>query len=149
MPQSHQGHNVGLPESGVQMSITWGELASDASAPGMAGNVATLPSPEGMPMAHVDTDALRRLADDFENNVGVKLAAARTRLADAQGIEYSNFTNVHLPLALVYVEAFNFQNRDLETKRTTASQFRTNLRATADAWDLAEQHNTVTPGGAG
>jgi hypothetical protein len=98
-------------------------------------------------MAQVDTDALRRLADDFETNVGTKLAAARTTLAAAQGIEYSNFTNVHLPLAAVYVEAFNFQNRDLETKRTTAAQFRTNLRATADAWDQAEQHNTMNPGG--
>lgn len=98
-------------------------------------------------MAHVDTDALRRLADDFENKVGTTLAAARTTLAAAQGIEYSNFTNVHLPLAAVYVEAFNFQNRDLETKRNTAAQFRTNLRATADAWDQAEQHNTIAPDG--
>lgn len=98
-------------------------------------------------MVRVDTDALRRFADRFESEVGSALAAASTALQGAQAIEYTNFTAVHIPLAAVYVEAWNFHNRDLATKRQAASTFRTNLDATADHWDEAERASTIHPDG--
>lgn len=94
-------------------------------------------------MNHIDTDAVRSHADDFEGRVGAALQSARTTLQAAQAISYSNFTAVHIPLAVVYTEAWNFQNRDLETKNETASDFRTNLYNNAQAWDDAEDHSTV------
>ena len=51
---------------------------------------------------------------------------------------------VHIPLAVVYTEAWNFQNRDLETKNETATDFRTNLYNNAQAWDQAEEKSTLT-----
>jgi hypothetical protein len=98
-------------------------------------------------VVHVDTDALRRFAKQFETEVGTKLAAAGTALQGAQAIEYSNFTTVHIPLAAVYVEAWNFQNRDLETKHQTAGQFKAGLDATAEHWDEAEEASTIHPDG--
>lgn len=94
-------------------------------------------------MNHIDTDAVRRDADDFQDRVGAALQAAKTTLQAAQAITYSNFTAVHIPLAVVYTEAWNFQNRDLETKHATAIDFRTNLYNNAQAWDEAEQQSTV------
>ena len=94
-------------------------------------------------MNHIDTDAVRGYADDFQDRVGAALQSAKTTLQEAQAISYSNFTAVHIPLAVVYTEAWNFQNRDLETKNETATDFRTNLRANAQAWDDAEAHSIV------
>ncbi len=94
-------------------------------------------------MAKVDTDALRQFAQQFDSQVGAKLADAGTALRDAQAIEYSNFTTVHIPLAVVYVEAWNFANRDLETKRQNAVDFRGKLEATAAHWDEAEHASTI------
>lgn len=98
-------------------------------------------------MPTVDTDALRAVAERFESEVGAQLDKAKQSLARAQGIEYSNFTNVHIPLAVVYVEAWNFENRDLETKRQNVTTFRDKLKKTADDWDSAEQASTIKPGG--
>jgi hypothetical protein len=101
-------------------------------------------------MGTIDTDAVRQHADQFEDSVGAALQRARTALQRAQAISYSNFTAVHLPLALVYTEAWNFHNRDLETKRETATDFRTNLYDNAALWDEAEAHSIVrTDGGDG
>ena len=94
-------------------------------------------------MNQIDTDAVRGFADDFENRVGAALQLAKTVLQEAQAISYSNFTAVHIPLAVVYTEAWNFQNRDLETKNETAIDFRTNLYNNAQAWDEAEEKSTV------
>lgn len=98
-------------------------------------------------MNQIDTDAVRRYADQLRDNVGSALQQARTVLHEAQAISYSNFTAVHLPLALVYTEAWNFQNRDLETKNETATDFRTNLYSNAQAWDDAEQKSIITTDG--
>ena len=94
-------------------------------------------------MNDIDTDAVRRYADDFENRVATMVATARTTLQQAQAISYSNFTAVHIPLAVVYTEAWNFQNRDLETKGQTATQFKQNLYSNAAAWDAAEHKSIV------
>jgi hypothetical protein len=94
-------------------------------------------------MNHIDTDAVREHADALQDRVGAALQAARNLLQEAQAITYSNFTAVHIPLAVVYTEAWNFQNRDLETKNETAIDFRTNLRSNAQAWDDAEEKSTV------
>lgn len=98
-------------------------------------------------MSIVDTDALRGFGDQFQTDVGAKLYAARATLQAAKEIEYSNFTNLHVPLAITYVEAFNLQNVDLEQKAQAADDFRRNLRASADAWDQAERASTVRPDG--
>jgi Excreted virulence factor EspC, type VII ESX diderm len=98
---------------------------------------------DGGGMVHVDIDALRRLADEYEDDVAAKLSAARAALQGARSIEYSNFTAVHIPLAVVYVEAWNFHNRDLESKIDSAGAVRVNLRQTADNWAAAERASTV------
>ena len=95
-------------------------------------------------MNQVDTEALRHQADRFEDDVAAKIAAALNDLQGAQAIAYSNFTTVHIPLALVYTEAWNFQNRDLQTKKETAGQFAKNLDSTADDWDAAEDKSTMS-----
>jgi hypothetical protein len=94
-------------------------------------------------VVHVDTDALRRFANQFDTEVAAKLAASGTALRGAQAIEYSNFTTVHVPLAAVYVEAWNFHNRDLESKHQTAADFKAGLEATAEHWDEAERASTI------
>jgi hypothetical protein len=94
-------------------------------------------------MVHVNTAAIRRLAGDFETEVGANLTAARTALQAAQGIEYSNFTAVHVPLAVAYVEAWNFHNRDLESKTDVARTVTANLEIDADNWDEADRASTV------
>lgn len=98
-------------------------------------------------MGKIDTDAIRRLADQFQTDVGAKLYAAKNTLQKAKEIEYSNFTTLHVPLAITYVEAFNFQNTDVEQKAQAADDFRLNLRSSADAWDKAEHANTQHPDG--
>ena len=100
-------------------------------------------------MPKVDTTALRKDAGDFESRVGSALDAARQKLGGAQAIEYSNFTNLHLPLSIVYVEAWNVQNRDLESKRAAATEFKNRLEATARMWDEAEQKSTPKTEGTG
>jgi hypothetical protein len=94
-------------------------------------------------MVHVDTDALRRYGSQFETEVRAKLEAAGTALQEAQAIQYTNFTTVHIPLAAVYVEAWNFHNRDLETKRQTATDFKDRLDTTAAQWEQAEEASTI------
>lgn len=98
-------------------------------------------------MVYVHPDALRRFAAQLETDVAAKLAAATEALQPAHAIEYANFTNLHVPLAVVYVEAANFHHRDLETKQQTATDFRANLEATAAHWEQAEQASTVNQDG--
>jgi hypothetical protein len=43
----------------------------------------------------------------------------------------------------VYVEAWNFHNRDLETKRQTATELKVGLDTTATQWEQAEQASTI------
>ena len=100
-------------------------------------------------MATVDTDALRAVADHFETEVAGHLAKAKSALGQARSIEYSNFTNVHIPLAIVYVEAWNFENRDLDRKVANAGEFAGRLKKTAADWDAAEHKSTVRPGDGG
>jgi hypothetical protein len=94
-------------------------------------------------MVHVNTAAIRRLASDFDTEVAATLAAARTALEGAQGIEYSNFTAVHVPLAVAYVEAWNFHSRDLQSKAEFATTVAANLKVDADTWDEADRASTV------
>lgn len=98
-------------------------------------------------MATVDTDALRAVAGRFETEVAANLAKAKSALGQARSIEYSNFTNVHIPLAVVYVEAWNFANRDLDRKVDNAGEFAGRLRKTAADWDEAEHKSTVQQDG--
>ena len=100
-------------------------------------------------MATVDTDALRAVAGRFETEVGAHLAKAKSALGQARSIEYSNFTNVHIPLAVVYVEAWNFENRDLDRKVDNAGEFAARLKKTAADWDAAEHKSTIKPGDGG
>jgi hypothetical protein len=95
----------------------------------------------------IDTDALRALAGRFDSDGGAHLDAARTKLAAVRPLEYSNFTTVAWTLATAYVEAANFQNRDLETKRQTATSYGAALKKTADDWDSAEAASTPKTGG--
>jgi hypothetical protein len=94
-------------------------------------------------MVDVDYAALRRLATRYGTDVATKLTEARTALQAAQGIAYTNFTAVHVPLAVVYTEAWNFHNRDLESKIGSAQAVEAGLRQTADNWERAEQASTV------
>lgn len=96
---------------------------------------------------HIDTDKMRALAPRFDRDVGQHLDNATNKLKGQQSLEYSNFTNVAIPLAVIYVEAQNFMTAELLNKRTTAQDFTTQLYKTADDWDKAEQASTpkVTP----
>jgi len=94
-------------------------------------------------MVHVDTDALRAAAEQFESQVAAKLAEARQALQSAQSLNYADFTTVQAPLASVLVESWNVQFRDLESKIGTAQDFRVGLRATAEHWDEADEASTV------
>jgi len=94
-------------------------------------------------MVHVNIEALRRLAAEYDSEVAAKLTAARTALQGAQAIEYSNFTAVHIPLAVAYVEAWNFHNSDLESKIESAWAVKANLEQTADNWAEADRASTV------
>jgi len=94
-------------------------------------------------MVHVDTDALRAAAEQFESQVSAKLAEARQALQGAQGLNYADFTTVQAPLASVLVEAWNVQFRDLQSKTDTAHDFRIGLRANAQHWDEADEASTV------
>ncbi|HEU5265505.1 MAG TPA: type VII secretion target [Jatrophihabitans sp.] len=98
-------------------------------------------------MPTIDSDALRTLATRLDSEVGGAVADALTALGKAQSIEYANFTNVHPALAAAYVEAWNFENRDLQRKRNVATEFRDRMTKTADDWDAAEQHNIIKQGG--
>lgn len=98
-------------------------------------------------MGIIDTDRLRDLGAQYENDVASKLYAANQTLQNARSIEYSNFTTLHPPLAIVYVEAWNFENTDIEQKGQAAQDFHLNLRSSADAWDQAEDKNTLRPDG--
>ena len=95
----------------------------------------------------IDTAALRALAGKFDTEVGQRISEARALLETATSIEYANFTAVTWPLATAYVEAINFELRDLDSKRSTASSYGVALTKTADDWDAAEQANTVETGG--
>jgi hypothetical protein len=95
----------------------------------------------------IDTAALRALAAKFDSDVGRHVDEARTLLGAATSIEYSNFTAVTWPLASAYVEATNFQLRDLETKRSTVNSYGVALAKTADDWDAAEHASTVETDG--
>jgi hypothetical protein len=90
----------------------------------------------------IDTDALRALAQRFDTEVGKHLADARAKLAAVRPLEYSNFTTVAWTLATAYVEAANFENRDLETKQHTTADYGAALKKTADDWDTAEAAST-------
>lgn len=91
----------------------------------------------------VHTDALRGLAGRFDSDVGSHLDAALAELDGASSIEYANFTAVAATLAVAYVEAINFQKRDLQRKRDTATSYGIALKKTADDWDAAESASTV------
>jgi hypothetical protein len=86
----------------------------------------------------IDTNALRALAQRFDSEVGKHVTDARDKLASVRALEYSNFTTVAWTLATAYVEAANFENRDLETKQHTATDYGVALKKTADDWDTAE-----------
>lgn len=90
----------------------------------------------------IDTDKMRSLAPRFDSGVGQHLDTAMTKLKGVASLEYSNFTNVAIPLAIVYVEAQNFMTAELLNKRTEASDFTKQLYKTADDWDKAEQAST-------
>ena len=94
-------------------------------------------------MPDVDPEALQRLAQRFETEVGGAIANAKTALDQAQVIEYSNFTNVHIPLATVYVEAWNFAHQDLDRKQRNAAAFHEKLVQTAQDWIDAEHASSV------
>jgi hypothetical protein len=98
---------------------------------------------------HVDPDALHGVAARYQYDVAPHLSTALTALGQTSGIERSNFTAVCAPLASVYVEAVNFETRELQTRQQNASTFQSSLHATADAWAKAEQANTITPGSVG
>lgn len=98
---------------------------------------------------HVDPDALHRVAARYQSDVAPHLSAALAELGQANGIERGNFTAVCAPLAIVYVEAVNFETRELQAKQQNATTFQSSLNATADAWAKAERANTVTPGQGG
>lgn len=100
-------------------------------------------------MGIINTDELRQYGARYESEVAAKLYAANQTLAKASQIEYSNFTTLHPPLAITYVEAFNFQHTDLEQKGEAAQDIQVNIRASADAWDAAEDKNTMNPNGGG
>lgn len=91
----------------------------------------------------IDTAALRALAGKFDSEVDQRLGEARALLETATSIEYANFTAVTWPLATAYVEAINFELRDLDAKRSTASAYGAALTKTADDWDAAEHASTV------
>lgn len=92
---------------------------------------------------HIDTDAMRTLAPKFDADVGRHLDTAKTGLNKTNGLEYSNFTSVALPLATVYVEAFDVILAELVHKREAAAHFTDQLNKTADDWDRAEDQSTV------
>lgn len=96
-------------------------------------------------MSTIDPDGLRATAAGFETEVANTVSTARSTLASgpAQSILGDNFTNVHVALASVYVEAYNFAQRDLQRKHDDAVEFRTRLVKTADDWEAAERHSTV------
>lgn len=96
----------------------------------------------------VDTDGLRTAAARYTSEVAPRIAEALTAIAagtSAHDVQSSNFTNLHIPLALVYVEAYNFQKRNLESRSEDAATFDTNLRSSAKHWDDAEHLSTVKP----
>lgn len=95
----------------------------------------------------VDTDALRALAGRFDSEVGKHLDDARSKLASVRELEYANFTTVAWTLATAYTEAANFENRDLETKRETASSYDTTLTKTANDFDAADAASKPKTGG--
>lgn len=95
----------------------------------------------------IDTDKMRALAPKFDGVVGQHIDNATTKLKGAEALEYSNFTSVAIPLALVYVEAFNFISAELLHKRETALNFTNQLNKTADDWDEAEEKSTVKGNG--
>lgn len=89
-------------------------------------------------MPYVDPPGLRTVAGRFDSEVSKHLDEAISALKGAEPILSDNFTNVHLPLAIVYVEAHNFENTDLERKKTNATEFKNRLTKTANDWDAAE-----------
>jgi hypothetical protein len=92
---------------------------------------------------HIDPESVSRLAERLENEVGGHLAEAKAILAGAESVSYSNFTAVHKSLAMAYVEAWNFHNRDLESKNQTAAEFRSRLDTTVDTWLKADEASDV------
>jgi len=95
----------------------------------------------------VNPDELRRIAGRYQSDVAPHLASATTALGQTSSIEGSNFTAVCAPLAIVYVEAVNFETRELQTKQQQATTFQNSLDATADTWAKAEDASTIKPGG--
>jgi hypothetical protein len=86
----------------------------------------------------IDTDALRAIAGKFDTEVGKHLDEAMADLAGVKDLEYANFTTVAWSLATAYVEAANFQARDLQTKRQWTKDYDKRLAKTADDWDKGD-----------
>jgi hypothetical protein len=86
---------------------------------------------------------LRLLASNLDEVVGLLESAGKT-LEEAE-VGGAAFSHYGLDMAVAYPSAKAWAVRDAQSKKTHVESVQERLNSTADAWDQAEQQNTMDP----
>lgn len=95
-------------------------------------------------MIEVDPPAIRTLGTTIQSELTPVFDACTELLASAREITHSNFTSVTPHLAVAYLGAVEFAEEQLRGKRDHLTVMRSRLARTADNWEAADSHSTIT-----
>ncbi|HEY7487752.1 MAG TPA: hypothetical protein VH912_25090 [Streptosporangiaceae bacterium] len=86
---------------------------------------------------------IRKHADELTKDIAPKIEKARKQLNDDAMIEGGDFSITGNPASMAYPGALQFVLEDLGTHERMLGEYATNVVASANLYQAAEEHSTV------
>lgn len=101
------------------------------------------PNPGGGGEIAATPERLCRLGQELESQVGPHFDKAVGNVQEVRGIGHALFTQTAYSFAAMYVEAVEFMEEDLKTKRKDLGQIHERLCKSGNVWAMAEDKSTL------